>query len=68
MIYALGIDDEEGGAKLKRMIYIYNSIIEKELDLDSGASGGSGSGMPNIGSLIKMLGGGGGGMPGGIDI
>ncbi|KAF1732699.1 Signal recognition particle [Beauveria bassiana] len=29
-----GMDDEEGGAKLKRMIYICDSMTEKELDSD----------------------------------
>lgn len=139
-----GLDDEEGGAKLKRMIYICDSMTDKELDSDgkllvdqpsrmtriacgSGTSvrevedlltqqrmmagmakkmggnmknmqraqqamgggnkaqqlaamqrrlqsmGGSG-GMPDMGSIMKMLGGGGagagggGGMPGGLDL
>ncbi|RKK14810.1 Signal recognition particle [Fusarium oxysporum] len=136
-----GMDDEEGGAKLKRMIYICDSMTDKELDSDGkilieqptrmtriargsgtsvrevedlltqqrmmagmakkmggnmknmqraqqamgggnkaqqlaamqkrlqsmGGAGGAG-GMPDMGSLMKMLGGGGGGMPGGMDM
>ncbi|KAF2865705.1 signal recognition particle protein [Massariosphaeria phaeospora] len=134
-----GMDDEEGGAKLKRMIYICDSMTEKELDSDGkmfvdqptrmtrvargsgtsvreieelltqhrmmagmakkmkggmanmqkaqGAMGGGnkaqqlaamqkrmasmgganamGGGMPDIGAMMKMLGGGGGGAGGG---
>jgi len=137
-----GMDDEEGSMKLKRMIYICDSMTAKELDSDGkmfieqptrmtriaygsgtsvrevedlltqhkmmagmakkmggnmkniqraqgamgggnkqqqmaamqkrlasmGGAGGAGGGMPDMGSLMKMLGGGGGGMPGGMDM
>lgn len=136
-----GMDDEEGTGKLKRMIYICDSMTDKELDSDGkifteqptrmtrvargsgthvrevedlltqqrmmagmakkmggnmknmqraqqamgggnkqqqlaamqkrlqsmGGAGGAG-GMPDMGSLMKMLGGAGGGMPGGMDM
>lgn len=135
-----GMDDEEGSSKLKRMIFICDSMTEKELDSDGkifieqptrmtriargsgtsvrevedlltqqrmmagmakkmggnmknmqraqnamgggnkaqqmaamqkrlqsmGGAGAGGGGMPDMGSLMKMLGG--GGMPGGMDM